>query len=109
MIDMDIIGSVAPTEVPAGRGRTPREGVWTGLARRAVADHEQERVTVISLADNDELKKMRNGVAFPLRNHGYALRPVVVESDSELRVFMELKPAGPGSIDPAMQTNGAAR
>ena len=90
---MDIVGSVTVDEVPAGRTRMPREGVWSGLARRAVADHEQERVTVVSLKDEDELKRMRNGVAFPLRNLGYAVRPIIVEANNELRVFMELKKA----------------
>jgi hypothetical protein len=90
---MKIVGTVAPDEVPAGDVNGGRDGVWSGLARRTMKDHDEGRVTMIELADDDELKRMRNGTSNFFRERGLRLRPVLVrQPDSTMRVFMQLEP-----------------
>jgi len=90
---MEIIGSVEPQAVPEGRRSTRgANSVWAALARRAMMDHEQGRVTVVKLADQAEYKKMRNGIQPYLRVRKYHLNPVILEQPDGLRVFMELQP-----------------
>jgi hypothetical protein len=93
---MEIIGSVSPDGVPEGMRRPARTAsVWAALARRAMADHEQGRVTVIKLANAAEYKKMRNGTHSYFNSRKYALNPVIVDQSDGMRVFMELQPLGP--------------
>jgi hypothetical protein len=87
---MDIIGSVAADEVPPGERRIRVPGRWEAIVRRAIDDHQQQRVTVLRAKDDKELKMMRNGMAIPLRKHGYRARPVIVRDGNEIRVFLEL-------------------
>lgn len=87
---MEIVGSVAADEVPEGIRRERAPGVYALLAKRAIADHEQSRVTVVKVKDNAELTKLRNNLAGPLRAAGYKARPLIVRQGEELRVFLEL-------------------
>jgi hypothetical protein len=106
---LEIIGSVEPEAVPQGARRLDFKGVWSTLARRAMMDHEQGRVTVIKLNDMDEYKKMRNGVQTYFSTRRYRLNPVIVEQADGLRVFMELQPSGPEPLPtptPAPQQHG---
>jgi hypothetical protein len=87
---MEIVGSVAKDEVP--EGRTPSQnGIWTGLARRAVEDHKQGRVTMIQVTDNEEYKRMRNGTHDAFRQLGYQLFPVIVDQPDGMRIFLEVE------------------
>src|SRR5262245_50947310 len=92
---MEIVGSVAPEEVPEGRRVFMQEGVWTRVHKQAIADAENGRVTVLKLKDQDELKKMKNNLSARLRAAGYSMHPVVVEQSDGLRVFLELRLRGP--------------
>jgi hypothetical protein len=66
--------------------------MWASLARRAMADHEQGRVTVVKLEDQTEYRKMRNGTQQYFRSRLFRLNPVILEQPDGLRVFMELQP-----------------
>jgi hypothetical protein len=89
---MKVIGSVAPEEVPEGERSRSRTGVWSELARRAIQDHENGRVTMVQVDDDKELKKLRNNLVQYLRPKGYRMHPVVVrQSDGGTRVFLELR------------------
>lgn len=92
---MEIVGSIAPEEVPENARRAPRTGVWSSLARRCIADHEDGRVTVVKVADQDELAKLRNGTAEALRKAGYGRRFSVEALRDGLKVFMEIERVKP--------------
>jgi len=87
---VEIVGSVAADEVPEGIRRERAPGIWKQLAERALADHKQGRVTVVKVADQKELTKLRANLAQPLRLHGYKARPLIVRQGGEMRVFLEL-------------------
>jgi hypothetical protein len=87
---MEIVGTVAPDEVPEGKRRVRPPGVWGQLAERVVQEHSLGRVVVVKLKDEKEYKTMRNNLAPRLRAAGFKLRPVVIEQKDELRVFLEL-------------------
>lgn len=101
---MEIVGSVAPDEVPEGirRGRPP--GIWAQLCERAIADFRQQRVTVVRLKDQDEIEKMMNNIRTRLRGEGFQPRPVVVKQDDELRVFLELVVREPAPTNNTVHT-----
>jgi hypothetical protein len=87
-------------------------GVWSSLARRAIMDHEQGRITVIKLKDEEEYKKMRNGCAQYFQTRRYRLNPLLVEQADGLRVFMELQPMEPeqrGVIPVGNRNNSTAQ
>lgn len=88
---MDIIGSVAPEEVPQGESRMGRPGKWSVLADRAVAEAMQGRVLVVRPKDEKELKSLRAGFTIPLKKRGYKAHLVVVRQGAEYRVFIELR------------------
>lgn len=89
---MEILESVDPDDVPEGAGRAVRPGLWTGLARRAIADCDQGKVTVVAFKTEEDYKRMRNGVAEIFRKFGYSRRfTVVPEADGGLRVYMGLE------------------
>lgn len=95
---MDILDSIDASEVP-DTGR-PRFGVWTGLAQRAIADHDQGKVTVIRLNDRTEYRRMANGTADTLRKAGYKRRFVPVDNpDGSVTAYLQLE---------AKQINGRA-
>jgi len=85
----EIIGSVARDEVPKGV-RQLRPSLWATLAQRIIDDHHQQRVTVLKVPNAVQLKRLRNGLAEPLRNRGYRLRAIIVRDGDEVRVFCEL-------------------
>jgi len=88
-ISVEVIGSVAPEEVPR---LAPVRGIWTALARRAIEDHEQGRVTVVKLDTQEAAKRMRNGMSDYIRKAGYLLHPVAVDQGKDgIRVFLELR------------------
>jgi len=88
---VEIIGSVAPEEVPRVPG-SRREGLWATVVRRAVEDHEQGRVTVIKMDSQADVDRLRNGVRIYLREAGYKLHPVTVDQGKDgVRVFLELR------------------
>lgn len=97
---MEIVGSVAPEDVPEAPRRGGRPGVWPALQQRIIADHEQGRVTVVRLRDEKEYKTMQNNVGPRFRDTQYRLRPVVVVQDDGLRVFMELLPREDNGLRP---------
>lgn len=89
---MEIVGSVASEEVPAGRRpRNTRVGIWPPVVARAITDHEQGRVTVIKVKDQKEYNRLRNGTALLFRKTKYRLHPVVVEGTDGWRIFLELR------------------
>ena len=88
---MEIIGSVAPEEVPEGEQRNARSGIWSQLAKRVVMDHESGRVTMVQVDDDKELKKLRNNLAQYLRSKGYRMHLVIVRQATGMRVFIELR------------------
>ena len=89
---MEILESVDPEEVPEGLTRTARPGLWTGLARRAIADCEEGKVTVVVLKDEDEYVRMRGGVSETINKAGYSRRfRVQTQSDGRVKVYMGLE------------------
>jgi hypothetical protein len=89
---MEIVGSVAPDEVPEGKRLSRPIGQWPTLVARAVADHESGRVTVIKVKDEKEYRRFRNGTALIFRaKTKYRLNPVIVEQPDGWRVFLELQ------------------
>jgi len=88
---MEIIGSVAPEEVPEGEKPNARSGIWSQLAKRTITDHESGRVTMVQLDDDKELKKLRNNLVQYLRAKGYRMHPVIVRQATGMRVFIELR------------------
>lgn len=89
---MELLESVDPSEVPEGASRSARPGLWTGLARRAINDCDQGKVTVVVFKDEAEYKKMRNGISDYLRKAGYRPTPTVVtNANGTLRVFLQLE------------------
>ena len=87
---VEIVGSVAPDEVPEGEVRLGRPGKWVSVATAIVADHAQQRVTVIKLSNDKEVQAMRASLAVLLRKHNLRLRPVLVRQGDEIRVFCEV-------------------
>lgn len=89
---MEILNSVDAREVPEGQKRITHPGVWSGLVKRAIADFESGKVTVIVMKDETEYKKMRNGIAQAIRDAGYRTVPTVVPNpDGSLKVFLEVE------------------
>jgi hypothetical protein len=93
MAEIEIIGSVAPQEVPTQR----RENNWSRLAERVVRDHEEGRVTVLRLTDEEDLVRLRGNLGHHLHRKDYSARTVVVRQGDpiEIRVFVELVPYTP--------------
>ena len=89
---MEIVGSVAPEQVPASVSTV--KGLWTNLARRAIADYEKGRVTYVTVQDEAEHRRMRNGMLAYVRRHGYRLSSVATRDSptQPLKVYLQLHP-----------------
>lgn len=87
----EIVGSVAPEDVPAA-SRHMNPSKWAKLAQRVVSDHRAGRVTVIRVPNQDEVVRLRNNLSNYLRRDNFTSRTIVVHSEDEIRVFIEVKP-----------------
>lgn len=86
---MRVVGSIPADEVPA----TSRPGQWSDLAARAVADHEDGKVTVVEAESRDEVKSLRNNLGNHLHKLGYTAHTVVVERRADaIEVYLQLAP-----------------
>lgn len=88
---MKVVGSVSPDEVP--RTGETTFGLWTSLAMQAIDEHKKGRVLTVKVADQAEYKKLGNGVAEKLRQHGYARRFAAVKEEDGILVYMQLEPS----------------
>lgn len=94
---MKVVGSVKPEEVPD----LPKanKGVWTSLALKAIEAHRRGEVLVVTCANRDEYKRMRNGMAEKIRLAGYARSFTAVnaeEPEDGVRVYLGLLDKAPG-------------
>jgi hypothetical protein len=87
---VSIVGRVTPNEVPE-IGTAVGFGVWTDLARQAIAAYQQDEVLVVTCADRTEFKRMVNGMSETLRKAGYMRRFVSQDMpDKSVQVWMRL-------------------
>lgn len=89
---MEVIGAVAPEEVPA----LPIKGQWTTLFERVMADYNAGQVTVVRVPNQDEYRRMRNGMQSYFSRAGVILRTTIVPDNDpkkpgSLRVYMLVK------------------
>lgn len=85
---MEVIGTVAPSEVPAV---APMPGRWTNLARQAIAAHQKGQVLVVKVKDRAEYKRMVNGMSDAFRRAGYGRSfSAIDEQDGSVRCYLQL-------------------
>lgn len=91
--DFEIVGSVAPNEVPPAR-RNIKRSKWALLADRVIADYRAGRVTVLRVSDDAAVIRLRGNIANYLNREHLGARTIVVRDDDEVRVFVEVRPKG---------------
>ena len=94
---MEILEPVTPDKVP-NAARAMKQGKWTGLALKIIDAHAEGLVIPVRLADLDEYKTMRNGMADKLRISGYRLLASVVEEhDGTVLAYLQVEEREPPS------------
>jgi len=87
---MEVVGSVDPSEIPHGMVHAA-QGVWTRLADQVMEAHQQGKVLVIKASNQQEFKRMRNGMAERLRKAGYSRSFTAVdEPDGSIKIYCQL-------------------
>lgn len=87
---VEVLESIAPSDVPQDAQRLGQRGVWQELIARLIADQEQGLVTVLRVPNEDEYKRMRNGIADTMRKRGFIVKAKVQPDAGSLRVYLEL-------------------
>lgn len=94
--EFEIVGSVAPEEIPEDARHRHLASPMRDLATRILDDHANGRVTVIRVKNIDELRRLRNSLSSYMRASQLSLRPVSsrvnTPTGTELRVFLEVRP-----------------
>jgi len=97
---MELLESVLADEVPTLANPVRGKGLWTDLARRAVADYAEGKVSVVRVKDQQEYRRMRNGMSQAFRDAGFQCMPRTIEEADGLRVYLELRAKEERNVQP---------
>jgi len=86
---VEILESIPRDQMPAST-RPSAGSIWASLAERVINDHLEGRVTVVSLADQKEVERMRGGMAHRLKRDNWKARTVVQRNKDGIRVYIDL-------------------